>query len=168
MKKKSLIGIIAGVVLVPIAVCAILMNYKGVGIEDNSAKRNFADIEGETVASIDDEAIALAASSASDAGLRNIALEALDAVAAKGHEVVIDANARQLQDFCHNEAQGLLYPIAWGYIVGCEGCQNGCFQRLAVNFAVGVEGKRLHLYKERGYHVRGQHLLQMRANGFLG
>ena len=34
MKKKSLIGIIAGVVLVPIAVCAILMNYKGVGIED--------------------------------------------------------------------------------------------------------------------------------------
>ena len=83
MKKKSLIGIIAGVVLVPVAVCAILMNYKGVGIEDNSAKRSFSDIEGETVASIDDEAIALAASSADDAGLRNIALEALDEINAE-------------------------------------------------------------------------------------
>ena len=60
MKKKSLIGIIAGVVLVPIAVCAILMNYKGVGIEDNSAKRAQTDIENETVSSIDDAAIALA------------------------------------------------------------------------------------------------------------
>ena len=80
MKKKSLIGIIAGVVLVPIAVCAILMNYKGVGIEDNSAKRDFAEIEGETVSSFDEGAIALAASSATDAGLRNIALDALDEI----------------------------------------------------------------------------------------
>lgn len=80
MKKKSLIGIIAGVVLVPVAVCAILVNYQNVGVEDSSAKRNLADIEGETVASIDDEAIALAASSASDAGLRNIALQALDEI----------------------------------------------------------------------------------------
>ncbi len=80
MKKKSLIGIIAGVVLVPIAVCAILMNYKGVGIEDNSAKRDLAEIESETVSSFDDGAIALAASSATDSGLRNIALDALDAI----------------------------------------------------------------------------------------
>ena len=80
MKKKSLIGIIAGVVLVPVVACAILMNFKGVGIGDNSAKRALVDIESETVTSIDDAAIALAASSDSDAGLRNIALDALDAV----------------------------------------------------------------------------------------
>ena len=43
MKKKSLIGIIAGVVLVPVVACAILLNFKGVGIEDNSAKRDLAD-----------------------------------------------------------------------------------------------------------------------------
>ncbi|MCR4806189.1 MAG: CAP domain-containing protein [Lachnospiraceae bacterium] len=83
MKKKSLIGIIAGVVLVPAIACTILMNYKGVGIEDNSAKRDFAEIENEKVASIDDDAIALAASSASDTGLRNIALEALDQINAE-------------------------------------------------------------------------------------
>ena len=83
MKKKSLIGIIAGVVLVPVVACAILLNFKGVGIEDNSAKRDLADINSETVASIDDEAIALAASSDSDMGLRNIALDALDAVNAE-------------------------------------------------------------------------------------
>ena len=80
MKKKSLIGIIAGVVLVPVVACAILFNLKGVGIEDASAKRDLAEIQGETTASIDDEAIALAASSDSNAGLRNIALETLDAV----------------------------------------------------------------------------------------
>ena len=80
MKKKSLIGIIAGVVLVPVTVCAILMNYKGVGLEDNSAKRDLTDIEGETVASIDDAAIALAASSDSDEGLRRIATEAFNLV----------------------------------------------------------------------------------------
>ncbi len=80
MKKKSLLGIIAGVVLVPVVACAILFNLKGVGIEDASAKRDLAEIENETVVSIDDEAIALAASSDTDAGLRNIALDALDAV----------------------------------------------------------------------------------------
>ena len=83
MKKKSLIGIIAGVVLVPVVACAILLNFKGVGIEDNSAKRDLAEINSETTVSIDDNAIALAASSDSDAGLRNIALDALDAVNAE-------------------------------------------------------------------------------------
>ncbi len=83
MKKKSLIGIIAGVVLVPVVACAILLNIKGSGIEDASAKRSLSDIEGETVSSLDNEAIALAASSSSDAGLRNMALDALDAVNAE-------------------------------------------------------------------------------------
>ena len=83
MKKKSLIGIIAGVVLVPVVACAILLNFKGVGIEDNSVKRDLAEIKNQKTVSIDDDAIALAASSDSDAGLRNIALDALDAVNAE-------------------------------------------------------------------------------------
>ena len=48
MKKKSLIGIIAGVVLVPVLACAILLNAKSTGLEDSSAKRANADIESET------------------------------------------------------------------------------------------------------------------------
>ncbi|MCR5508590.1 MAG: CAP domain-containing protein [Lachnospiraceae bacterium] len=83
MKKKSLIGIIAGVVIVPIAACLIIMNLKGAGVGDESAKRALTDIEGETVASLDEEAIALAASSDTDAGLRNMALDALDEVNAE-------------------------------------------------------------------------------------
>ncbi|MCR5419975.1 MAG: CAP domain-containing protein [Lachnospiraceae bacterium] len=80
MKKKSLIGIITGVVLVPVVVGAILLNFKHVGVEDNSAKRELAEVNSQTTFSIDDEAIALAASSDTDMGLRNIALSALDAV----------------------------------------------------------------------------------------
>lgn len=83
MKKKSLIGIIAGVVLVPVVACAILLNFKGVGIDDSSARRDLAEINSETTFSIDDEAIALAASSDTDMGLRNIALDALDEVNAE-------------------------------------------------------------------------------------
>lgn len=80
MKKKSLIGIIAGVVLVPVVACAILLNFKGVGIEDSAVKRDLADMQSDTTVSIDDEAIALASSSETNAGLRNIALDALDEV----------------------------------------------------------------------------------------
>jgi uncharacterized protein YkwD len=83
MKKKSLIGIIAGVVLVPVVACAILLNFKGVGIGDSSAKRDLAEIDSQTTFSIDDEAIALAASSDSDQGLRNMALDALDGINAE-------------------------------------------------------------------------------------
>ena len=83
MKKKSLIGIIAGVVLVPVVAFAILANFKGVGIEDESAFRDVAEINSEEVSYFDDEAIALAASSDSDSGLRNMALEAFDLVNAE-------------------------------------------------------------------------------------
>ncbi|MBR5407457.1 MAG: CAP domain-containing protein [Lachnospiraceae bacterium] len=83
MKKKSLIGIIAGVVLVPVLACAILLNAKSTGLEDSSAKRANADIESETTHTFDEEAVALAASSDSDAGLRNLALDVFDAVNAQ-------------------------------------------------------------------------------------
>ena len=80
MKKKGLIGIIAGVVIVPAVACAILLNFKGVGIEEKSAFREIAEIENEETTYLDDEAIALAASSDSDLDLRSMAMQAADLV----------------------------------------------------------------------------------------
>ena len=76
MKKKTLVGIITGVVIVPVVACAILLNFKSVGIGDSSAFRDETEIEGETTSYMDDEALALASSSQSDTSLYNMAQNA--------------------------------------------------------------------------------------------
>ncbi len=83
MKKNTLIGIIAGVVIVPVVACAILLNYKGSGVSDVAVNRDLAEIESETTSFLDENAIALASSSQVDANLQNMAREAVSMINAQ-------------------------------------------------------------------------------------
>ena len=81
--KKTLIGIISGVVVVPLLICGIVIGVhasKTGTIESESAFRASADIAGEDVHYFDSEAVALADSSGATASLRGEALRAYNLV----------------------------------------------------------------------------------------
>ncbi|HAG69570.1 MAG TPA: hypothetical protein DCL38_06320 [Lachnospiraceae bacterium] len=83
MKKGTLLGIIAGVVVVPLTVCGILIgvNLSNRGtIGDESAFRSSADIASDNVHYFDSEAVALADTSGDTAALRSEALRAFNLV----------------------------------------------------------------------------------------
>lgn len=82
MKKRTVIGIIAGIVVLPLAACAILIGLhsnKGT-IEAESAFRASADIAAATTHFFDSEAVALADTSGDTASLRSEALRAYNMV----------------------------------------------------------------------------------------
>ena len=82
MKKKTLLGIIATAVIVPVTACAILFNYTGVGVGDQSAYRDLAEIESGDLF-LDNDMLALAASSETDANLAAMADEVIGLVNAE-------------------------------------------------------------------------------------
>ncbi|MCR4739658.1 MAG: CAP domain-containing protein [Lachnospiraceae bacterium] len=81
MKKKTLLGIIAAAIIVPVVICVIAFNGKKSGtlLEEN-AFRDRAAIDSQEFVSIDDEAIALADTSGDTASLRSEALKAYNLV----------------------------------------------------------------------------------------
>ncbi|MCR4922962.1 MAG: CAP domain-containing protein [Lachnospiraceae bacterium] len=82
MKKRTIVGIIAGVVAVPLLLSSVFLGNKGQAgsLLDSGAMRNLADIEGEEFVSLDDEAIALADTSGDNSSLRSEALKAYNLV----------------------------------------------------------------------------------------
>ncbi len=83
MKKSALLGIIAGVVVLPLTICGILIGVKaakGGVIESESAFRSSADIANDDIHYFDSEAVALADTSGDTASLRSEALRAYNMV----------------------------------------------------------------------------------------
>ena len=81
--KKTLIGIISGVVVVPLLICGIVIGVhstKSGTIESESAFRTSAEIADADVHYFDSEAVALADSSGATASLRGEALRAYNLV----------------------------------------------------------------------------------------
>ncbi|MBQ7260433.1 MAG: hypothetical protein IJR19_03655 [Lachnospiraceae bacterium] len=137
MKKKTLIGIIAGVVVLPLTACAIIIavNHKNSGtIEAESAFRASADIAAEGVHYFDSEAVALADSSGDTASLRSEALRAYNLVNEEREraglgtlswdpnlESTSDVRARELESsFSHTRPNGSPWYTVNSDIMGGE------------------------------------------------
>ncbi|MCR4590886.1 MAG: CAP domain-containing protein [Lachnospiraceae bacterium] len=142
MKKKTLLAVIAGVVVLPLTICAIVIgvNAKKNGtIDAGSAFRASADIAADDVHYFDQEAIALADSSGDTASLRSEALRAYNLVNEEREraglgtlvwdsnlEATSDVRARECeQSFSHTRPDGSAWYTVNSDIMGGENLAYG-------------------------------------------
>ena len=137
MKKGTLLGIITGVVIVPLTVCAIVIGInakKSGSIEAESAFRASAEIAADDIHYFDSEAVALADTSGDTASLRSEALRAYNLVNEEREraglgtltwdsnlESTSDVRARELeQSFSHTRPNGSAWYTVNSDIMGGE------------------------------------------------
>ncbi|MCR5734871.1 MAG: CAP domain-containing protein [Lachnospiraceae bacterium] len=135
MKKKTLLGIIAAAVIVPVTICAIVANTnKGGTLLEDNAFRGKAEIDGQTIHYFDEEAVALDDFSGANASLRSEALRAYNLVNEEREaaglgtlvwdsnlEATSDVRARECADvFSHTRPNGNPWYTVNSDIMGGE------------------------------------------------
>lgn len=80
MKKRTIAGLIAVALVIPVLCCSVFVNSGNKGLSDAPGFRSAAEIASDETFYLDDEAIALADSSGDTTSLRSVALKAYNLV----------------------------------------------------------------------------------------